>query len=175
MKKIIQRNLPLDVKYNLIDKKYISLIDGSGTCCANCNKPIANIATVKGGDKTYNIGFDCLETLLINTKLLDGESIENYNQFKKSLPTFLKRAKEINETVDLWKGRNFKIDYIEVEVNDFYKGLEYYKPNEQKYLTYYICVMGKRFNSNFQIKSSSNIKDFIEVLKSITKVKINEV
>ena len=50
---------------------------------------------------------------------------------------------------------------------------KYYKPNERKYLTYYICVMGKRFNSNFQIKSSSNIKDFIGVLKSITKVKIN--
>ena len=75
MKAIIERNLPLDVKYILTDKKYIPLADGYGCTCDNCGKLIANIATVKNTNgNSFNIGFDCLETILINNSLLSQKS-----------------------------------------------------------------------------------------------------
>ena len=55
MKNMIQRKLPLDVLYNLIDKRYISLIDGCGCTCDNCGKLIANIATISNGADLFII------------------------------------------------------------------------------------------------------------------------
>src|SRR5574343_629339 len=68
-KRIIQRKLPLNVKYVCTDKKYIPLLDGYGMCCDNCGKLIANIAEVRSVNGVYNIGFDCLETFLLNNNL----------------------------------------------------------------------------------------------------------
>lgn len=85
-KKIVKRNLDLDQKYTFIDKKYIPLIDGSGCTCANCNKLIANIATVKNeGNKIFNVGLDCLESLMLNNKILQGQKID-FQAIKKALP-----------------------------------------------------------------------------------------
>lgn len=62
MKKIIQRSLPTDVTYELIESFYSPLIDG-GTCCENCGRPISNIAKVKSKYGTFYVGMDCAETL----------------------------------------------------------------------------------------------------------------
>ena len=76
-KKIIQRNLPLNVKYSLEGITYISVLDG-GCTCDNCGKLISNIATVKSDKGTYNIGTDCLETLQQNNDLLNCVDYTNY-------------------------------------------------------------------------------------------------
>lgn len=78
-KKTIQRNLPLHVQYSLISVSYLSIEDGGGCGCDNCGKLITNIANIKSGDKKYNIGLDCLDTLLENnSRLLDGEDYLKY-------------------------------------------------------------------------------------------------
>ena len=97
MKAIIQRALPLNVRYAVIDKKYIPLSEGFGCACANCGKPIANIATVKSENGTYYIGFDCLETFLLNNNLLDGFSGEDLNTAKRTIATALRFSKRIKE------------------------------------------------------------------------------
>jgi hypothetical protein len=100
MKNIIQRKLPLNIKYFVVDKKYIPVLDGEGTCCDNCGKIIANIATVKnenGG--LFIIGFDCMETLLINNKLLSQEDIESYEKTKKMISKIIRFSKTIKEVL----------------------------------------------------------------------------
>ena len=173
MKTIIQRNLPLDTKYSLIDKHYSSLIDGNGTICENCGRLIANIATVKSGNgKVYNIGFDCLETFLINNSLLDGKSVDDYKKFKKHLPTFIKRAKELKETIKLNKDR---FDCLEFDFTDFNKWVVY--GGKSTYLTfYYTHSCGYRYNSNIKLSNDVNLNDFLEVVKSInTNILINTI
>lgn len=100
MKYVKERNLPLNTKYVVIDKKYIPLENGVGLCCDNCGKLIANIATVKNEDgKAFNIGFDCLETILINNSLLSTNDIEDYEKVKKMIPKVIRFSKSIRETI----------------------------------------------------------------------------
>jgi len=100
MKAIIERNLSLNVKYVLIDKKYIPLENGFGTCCDNCGKLIANIATVRNEPgNVYNIGFDCLETFLLNNNLLDGFDVNEYENVKKWISQIIRVAKKLKETI----------------------------------------------------------------------------
>ena len=98
-KQIIKRKLPLDVKYTCIDKKYISLVDGYGCTCDNCGKLIANIATVKSLNGTYSIGFDCLETFLLNNNLLEGFNVEQYESVKKWISQTIRISKTLKETI----------------------------------------------------------------------------
>lgn len=99
MKTITKRNLPLNVKYVVSDKKYIPLVEGMGLCCDNCGKLIANIATVINENGfTYSIGFDCLETLLLNNNLLDKGDIESYEATKKMIPKVIRFSRLIKET-----------------------------------------------------------------------------
>lgn len=98
MKAIIERALSLSVRYTLTDKKYIPLENGCGLGCDNCGKLIANIATVRSeSGQSYNIGFDCLETLLINNSLLSSGDVEQYEKVKKMIPKVLRFAKTIKE------------------------------------------------------------------------------
>lgn len=100
MKNIIQRNLPLDVHYVVTDKKYIPLSEQLIPCsCHNCGQLIANIATVKSSNGVYNIGFDCMETLLINNSLLSNADVLEYERVKKMIPKIIRAAKKIQETI----------------------------------------------------------------------------
>ena len=176
MKSIIKRNLDLTVKYNLIDKKYISLIDGFGCTCDNCGKLIANIATVKNdNNNTFNIGFDCLETLLLNNNLLNGKSITEYQNFKSCLPSYIKKSKELKETIKNTNLQNAnKIVSIEVDANDFLKTVNSYRNySKSQYFTfYYIFDNGKKYNSNFKMSNDINVNDFITTIKSITNLNV---
>jgi hypothetical protein len=176
MKAIIKRNLDLNTKYFLIDKKYISLTDGNGCICANCNKLIANIATVKNEDgDVFNIGFDCLETFLINNSLLDGKSITEYQNFKSFLPSYIKKSKEIKEAVINTNLQNAnKIVSIEVDANDFLNSVTSYKNySKSQYFTfYYIFENGKKYNSNFKMNNDINVNDFISTIQSITNLNV---
>lgn len=101
MKSIIQRALPLTEKYGLIDKKYIPLIESFGTCCDNCGQLIANIATVRSeSGKIFTIGFDCLETLLINNSLLSSGDIIEYEKARTQLPKIIRASKKLSETIN---------------------------------------------------------------------------
>lgn len=100
MKAIIQRNLPLTERYSLIDKKYIPLLEGCGTCCDNCGQLIANMATVRSeSGLIFTIGFDCLETILINNSLLSTGDIAEYERVKKQIPKIIRAAKKLAETI----------------------------------------------------------------------------
>jgi len=67
-------HLPVNQKYTLINTFYADDEMDRGAC-ENCDKIIANIATVKGIEtgQTYNIGLDCAETL---THLIPSELAE---------------------------------------------------------------------------------------------------
>lgn len=170
-KNIIQRNLPLDVKYSLLDKKYISIEDGGGWCCDNCGRLIANMATVSNEQgKQYIIGFDCLETFLINNMLLEGKDIADYQRYKKQLPTFIKKAKELKDIVNQ---NNGNIASMLFEVKDFERWAQYGKSGLLTF--YYVAKSGKRFNDILRLKNDVNPLEFIEVLKSIIKLPIETI
>ena len=57
--------------------------EGGGTCCANCGKLISRIATVKSDKGTFEVGFDCLETLLQNNMILEGYEPSEHGNDKK--------------------------------------------------------------------------------------------
>ena len=184
MKSIIKRNLDLNVKYNLIDKKYISLIDGNGCICDNCGKLIANIATVKNDNNdTFNIGFDCLETLLLNNNLLNGKSITEYQNFKSFLPSYIKKSKELKDTIKNTNLQNAnKIVSIEVDANDFLNEVNYWNgkidkngkiiSSKQYFTFYYIFENGKKYNSNFKMSNDINVNDFITTIQTITNLTV---
>ena len=56
-------NLPIDVKYTLID-----VFDAGEVvaCCANCSMPIRNVATIESVNGKYDVGVDCAESLCRN-------------------------------------------------------------------------------------------------------------
>jgi len=159
MKQIIERRLPLDTKYILTDKKYIPLIEGCGCTCDNCGQLIANIATVRNeAGKYYNIGFDCLETFLINNSLLDAAGVQDYEKIKKMIPKILRAAKVIKETLERNKGVNIT-------------GLLFEKPlfSDSKYYSFYWLKNGEsksRDNDNLTIKDIT-FPFLIETLKNI--------
>lgn len=155
-KQIIERKLPLNVKYVCTDKKYISLINGIGCTCDNCGKLIANIATVKSINGTYNIGFDCLETFLLNNNLLEGFNVEEYEKVKKMIPKILRFAKSLKETIELNNGLDgFKFE----RPTGYFAG--------DGYITYWLLKGNQKpYNTNVKIKEM-DFDFLITTLKSI--------
>lgn len=95
MKKIIERNLPLNTKYDLIGVSYISLEEG-GCMCNNCGKLIANIATIKSEKSVYHIGLDCLDSILENNNLLNDS---DYFKYQYSDKTAIQKAKSLRSKI----------------------------------------------------------------------------
>ena len=120
MKNVIQRHLPLNISYFVTDKKYIPLSEGFGQCCDNCGQLIANIATIKNETgKVYNIGFDCLETILINNNLLTSGDVEQYEQTKKMIPKIIRFSKVVKEKKRI-TGLSFEVQKYQSEYFTFY-------------------------------------------------------
>lgn len=162
MKNIIQRNLDLSQKYFLIDKKYIPLENSVGLCCSNCNKLIANIATVRDSKgAVFNIGFDCLETLLINNQLLSGKDILEYERVKKLIPKIIRFAKLVKEVYQ----NNHNITGLLFERQTY---------NSDYYTFYWLTRGSTSSRDNDNVKITDNDFDFmIETLKNIfTKMDI---
>lgn len=156
-KQIIARNLPLNVKYVCIDKKYIPLLDGHGCTCDNCGKLIANIATVKSENGTYNIGFDCLETFLLNNDLLDGFDAAEYEKVKRWISQVIRIAKKIRETISNNPRSNITgLAFEPVKYTTDYYPFYWLKNNEAKSRDNdYIKV--KNMNFDFMITTLKNI------------------
>lgn len=105
MKAIVKRNLPLNLKYTVLDKKYIPLEESFGCYCDNCGKLIANIATVRSeNNDVFNIGFDCLETILLNNSLLSNADIKDYEKVKKMIPKVIRFSKHLKELISINNG-----------------------------------------------------------------------
>lgn len=156
MKAIIQRKLPLTEQYTLIDKKYIPVIESCGIGCDNCGKLIANIATVKTGTNVYQIGFDCLETILINNQLLCGKDIAEYEVFKKTLPKILRFAKRIKDVIAINAGI--------VNVT----GIKFDKPMDEFYPFYWLQNNQVTSRDNDYIKMKDvELQTVIDTLKNI--------
>lgn len=156
MKNIIQRNLPLDKKYILVDRKYIPITEGCGLCCDNCGHLIANIATVKDEDgKQYSIGFDCMETFLMNNQLLDKKGVEEYQRIKPMIPKILRFSKCLLEVIQI---NDIKITGILFERPDMF----------QSYITFYWLTNNKKDSrDNDSVKLKDVDFDFlIETLKN---------
>lgn len=157
MKTIIKRNLPLDVKYQLIDRKYIPVLDGGGSCCDNCGKLIANIATVKSENGTYNIGFDCLETFLLNNSLLDGFDLDKHETVKKQINQIIRFSKNLKKTFS--ENKNLNITGLKFEAPLF----------SSDWITFYYLLDGNtssRNNDNVKLKGM-DFKLFIETIRNI--------
>lgn len=163
-KKIIQRNLPLNVKYTLIDKKYISILDG-GCVCENCFKPISNIATVKSEIGMYNVGFDCMETFLLNNNLLEGFDIENYTAYKRSLPAMIKNAKLVKDSIV--KDKN-----IEFDVTDFQR---WFNIGSSKTAYLYFGAKNCKTKDWLKINKTTNLNDLFNIVESICNVTITTI
>lgn len=165
MKAVIERNLPLNTKYIVTDKKYIPLTEGFGCTCDNCNKLIANIATVKNeAGKSFNIGFDCLETVLINNSLLSTNDIKEYERVKAMIPKVIRFSKTIKENIELNNGLD---------------GLLFERPSgyffESGWITYYLLKgNSKPYNTNVKLKDM-DFDFLLTTLKNIfPKMQINE-
>jgi len=127
-KNIIQRNLPLNVKYEVIGVSYISILDG-GHCCDNCGKPISNIAEVKSINGTYFIGLDCMDTFIINNGLLDGESYFKYMQSDKPA---ISKAKQLRAKIMKQAKENstFKAELVQFDNGRY--GFNFSRFNEHR-------------------------------------------
>lgn len=154
MKVIISRKLDLSIKYNLIDKKYIPLIDNIGLCCDNCGKLISNIATIRGNNQTYNIGFDCLDTILLNNSILDGLSLDDYNKAKIMLPKIIRQAKKLKEVINN---------------NSFISGLIFEKQTyKSDFYPFHYEINGQQSRNNDYIKAKDvEFNLLIETFKNI--------
>lgn len=145
MKNIIQRALPLNVNYSVVDKKYIPLLEGGGCTCDNCGKLIANIATVANPDgKRFNIGFDCLETFLINNQLLSTHDIVEFERVKKMIPKCIRAIKQVREMIS----NNVKNGII-------FEGLTFDKPTKYEsdfYAFFWEFKNARRTNDYFKLK-----------------------
>jgi hypothetical protein len=163
MKKIIQRRLPLDVRYTVTDKIYIPVLDGCGTCCENCGALIANIATVKSSNGSYNIGFDCLETFLINNNLLDGYTLEELEKVKKNISKVLRFSKTIKETLE--KNKHLKITGLLFEVPTWDRWVTFYwLQNNQQTSRDNDGFKTKDLDFNFLIETLKNIFPGLQIL-----------
>jgi hypothetical protein len=92
MRKAMKFNLSHTDTYTIVDQNYLSIEDGGGMACDNCNKVITNIVTVENQDgKRFDIGNDCAKTL---TSLHESDikrSEVKINEFKR----FYKKLKEL--------------------------------------------------------------------------------
>lgn len=124
MKNIIQRNLPLNVKYSLISVNYISLESG-GCTCDNCGKFISNIATIRSENKIYNIGLDCLDSILENNNLLNDS---DYLKYQYSDKPAIQKAKSLRSKI-LKRIKDNKDFIAKLKVFDDCFGFSFYIKN----------------------------------------------
>jgi len=142
-KNIIQRKLPLNVTYTLVDKKYISLVDGMGCTCDNCGKLIANIATISNGGNRYNIGFDCLDTILLNNAILSEIDIQDYEAYKAAITKTMKLIKRIKEVLTTCKTvTGIRFEYGIFENSDFHTFYWIHNNNESTRDNDYVKIKG---------------------------------
>lgn len=150
------QGLPINTKYFLIDKKYIPLESSFGCTCDNCGRIIANIATIKSNEgQVYNIGFDCLDTILLKTAILHSNDLLTYELIKKQIPKIIRFSKSIKKTLEL----NNHITGIKFEKQNYTSDWFsfYWLSNNQTNSRNNDCVKLKELDFNFLIETLKNI------------------
>ncbi len=90
----VQRNLPLADIYCIESFRYVPLIDGDGTCCDNCGKPISNIVTIKNTkNEKFTVGNDCAKTLVADKTDLLFKVEPAFNEGKSLRAKIIKHFK----------------------------------------------------------------------------------
>ena len=135
-KRVIERNVPLNQRYEVVSSFYQSLEDGGGAICENCGRLITNVATIKGltDGRMYSIGMDCAETITSIKDELEFYMAKSAFQQAKSaracILKLVKKAKELNTPYEV------KIKTHETEKN-FYKqvgsGMWTFNPKGENY------------------------------------------
>lgn len=176
-KKVIQRALPLDVKYSIVSVSYLSLEDGGGCSCDNCGKLITNMASVKSDKGSYTIGLDCLDTILVNNSLLDNESYMQYlysdkpaiSKAKSLRSKILKKQKEditFTATLYVFEGKDyFGFSFSRLETKTY--RLTEDKKNIEKcapYQSYDPCGFDYTFNPAYKELTLNYIKGLPNVI-----------
>lgn len=157
--------LDTNIKYTCIDKKYIPLIDGGGTTCDNCSRLISNIATVRSINGINHIGFDCLETILIRSGLLDNFNEDDFIKTKKSISKIIRFSKSIKKTIE--DNKHLNITGLLIEYPPLYcpEIITYYRLFDNKKESRdndYIKL--KEVNFNFLISTLKNIFPKLEII-----------
>ena len=123
MKKLIERDLPFAHRYVF---KSISRSE-DGYTCANCGKPIVNIATVLDNTtkQTHLIGIDCCNTLK------EATSLQGVDTYEVEVYKFNQCIKVVTE---IKKGKQFDCDDLFVRVlNDKQKVITCYTKDLKKF------------------------------------------
>lgn len=97
--KIIVRNLDVK-KYSIIEYFYQPKTDLDYTVCENCGRLISNICVIKDDEETYNVGLDCISTIMKYDNLTLHEmemlKIKKYlNNLKKFRADLIKKNRSI--------------------------------------------------------------------------------
>ncbi len=157
---MIQRHLDLTKSYELIKKNYVPILDGGGCICSDCGRLIANIATVKSSVGVFDVGFDCLEKVLINNTIIADYDIKDLKTYKKQISKIIRFSKELIEVIK----NNPNITGIRFEPQTY----------ESDWYTFYWLQNDKKtsnFNDCKKIKGI-DYKTLIQVLKEILDIDI---
>ena len=111
----MQRNLRLDVGYEMVSSWYSSIEDGGGRACDNCGRIITNCAEIiDTNGKRHVVGMDCVVTLIEDSFTL-MEAQASFQQAKSARAKVLKYRKANPDAP--------------VRVETFPEGKGYYKEN----------------------------------------------
>lgn len=92
-------NLPHDTTYKVLGSNYLSLEDGGGESCNNCNKIITTCVLVEDADgNIFTVGSDCAMTLAG----INNEDERKINLIVKECKKFYKELKKnpINKVIE---------------------------------------------------------------------------
>jgi hypothetical protein len=163
MKTIIQRNLDLSKVYTLEGISYVSLVDGGGTCCDNCGKPISNIAELKSEEKHYYVGLDCMDTILEQSQnVMSWDDQYKYNWIYKAA---IQKAKSTRAKIlKLKKQYGDNLIVTMVEFKDKF-GFSYDKKDER----WGTSPLGfdYRYENEFKEITTSYTKDLVDIRRTV--------
>ena len=119
MKAIIQGNLDLSKKYNIVGTFYLKNDDFS--VCEDCGRVIKKVAIISDGLHKYHIGFDCLQKILSTNKILSN--VFEMDTYKDGIATMIKIANYTakNECSDIKVSEYNGQVCVGVKANGFYK------------------------------------------------------
>lgn len=168
VKKVIKRNLPINVTYKLIDSYYTGGITDNPDFCENCGRPIANVAIIEDENhKTYHVGMDCAETLASIKNSLEFAAADNDFKEATGIRTKIKNTLKKKPTAVI-NVTNTPSGKISIEIRDTvgaYLGSFYLDKNFVfKYLPDYAQKIKNpdknSFTANWNAETTPELKNF---------------
>lgn len=154
--------LPVDRSYTYVSRFYIPLMESTGTCCENCGRPIANIATIREANGTLHyVGMDCLETIIQLTKV-HNIALVDIIRFRAEFPKVFNKLKKIDDIVAKNRKNNINITGILVDMS---------MSNENWLYYYYVTDNNEdsRDNDCIRLAKDTDLDMYIEYLPHVVK------